>query len=118
MVQTAQPRTGEHDGVRCRPLLDWASVRRILVRGVVDAVLMIIAGITTNQPPETLLVQRANVAEDLAATTADPALRQTIVPRRLDACSLGLKACRLKERNHFSIEFRIVVQDYVSVPWI
>ena len=60
-------------------------MRRILLPRVVDPVVVIVAHVIPDQPPKTLLVQRDDMVEDLAATTADPAFRNPILPRRMNA---------------------------------
>ena len=74
-----------------------------------------IVDVIADQPPEMLLVQRDNVVEDLAAATANPALRQTILPWRLDAGLLGFQTGGLQKLDHITIELRVPVQNYITV---
>ena len=64
MKEAAQPGVGNHDRVRRRLPLDRAAIRRILFQGVVNAVLVAVAHIISDQPAKMLLVQRDDMAED------------------------------------------------------
>jgi hypothetical protein len=67
------------------------------------------------EPAKVRFMQRNDLIEDLSAATSDPAFRDSVLPRCPDTRPLGFQACRLQKRNHVSIEFRIAVQDHVSV---
>src|SRR5215470_16744274 len=60
-------------------------------------------------------VQRDDMVQDLSATTSNPSLRGSILPGRLDARPLRFQTRRLQKRNHGGIEFRIAVQDQITV---
>jgi hypothetical protein len=55
------------------------------------------------------------MVQDLAPNTPHPSFRDPVLPRRLDARPFWFQTGRLQKRNHVSIEFRIAVQDHVSV---
>ena len=80
-----------------------------------STVVLVVVHIITNQSTEMLFVQCDGMIEDLSAATSDPAFRNSVLPGRPDTRPLGFQACRLQKRNHVSIEFRIAVQDRVSV---
>ena len=52
MVQTTQERHGNHDGVRIGLLLYWPPVRRVLLQGVVNAVVVVVVHVIANEPPQ------------------------------------------------------------------
>lgn len=114
-MQAAQARTGNHYSVRCRPLLDRASVWRILFQGVVNAVLVVVIHVIAEQAPEMLFVQRDHLVQDLAAATPHPSFRNTVLPRRLDARSLGLQTGSLQERHDVAVKFRVSVEENVAI---
>ena len=115
MVQTTQARTGFHDRVRCRPFLDRASVRRVFFEGVVNTVIVVVVRVLADQPAEMLFVQGDDMVQDLAPNTPHPSFRDPILPGRLDTRPFWLQTRRLQKGQHLSIEFRIAVQNYVSV---
>ena len=55
------------------------------------------------------------MVQDLAPNTSHPSFGDPVLPRRLDARPFGFQTRRLQKRRHVSIEFRVVVEDYVSV---
>jgi hypothetical protein len=56
-----------------------------------------------------------DLVRELAATTSHPALRGSILPRRSDAPALRFQTGRLQKRDHGGSEFRIAVQDHITV---
>ena len=115
MMETAQTRARDHRRLGRWLLLNWPAIRRILFQGVVNAVLVVIAHIITHEPAEMLFVQRDHMVQDLSATASDPSFGGSILPGRLDARPFWFQTRRLQKRNHVSIEFRIAVQDDVTV---
>ena len=61
------------------------------------------------------LIQRDDMVEDFPAGTSDPAFGDSILPKRLYARPFRRQACGLQERNHFSIELRIVIHNDVTI---
>ena len=115
MVQTTQARAGNHDRVRCRPFLDRASVRTIFLQGVVNAVVVMVVHVIADQSAKMGFVQRDGMVQDLAPNTPHPSLRDPVLPGCLDARPFWFQTWRPQKRNHVSIEFRIVVEDHVSI---
>ena len=60
-------------------------------------------------------VQRDDMVQDLSATTSNPSFRDSILPGRLDARPLRFQTRRLQKRDDRGIEFRIAIQDHVTV---
>ena len=115
MMESAQACVRNHDRIRRRLLLDEAAIRRVLIESIVNAILVVITHVVTNQPTEVLFVQRNDVVEDLAAATPHPAFRNPVLPGRPDARALGLQPCRLQESDDVGVELRIAVQDGVPI---
>ena len=115
MVQTTQARAGNHDRVRCRPFLDRASVRTIFLQGVVNAVVVMVVHVIADQSAKMGFVRRDGMVQDLAPNTPHPSLRDPVLPGCLDARPFWFQTCRPQKRNHISIEFRIVVENHVSI---
>jgi hypothetical protein len=55
------------------------------------------------------------MVEDFPADTSDPSFGDSILPGSLYARPFRLQARGLQERNHFSIELRIVIQNDVTI---
>ena len=53
---------------------------------------------------------------DLAAVAPHPALCDPILPRCLNTRVFRLQTGGLHEDDHISIEFRVVVQDGITIP--
>src|SRR5262245_2612204 len=97
MVQTAQTRNGNQSRLGTRPLCQRAAIRCVLFQRVVNSVLVIIAHVIPDQPTQMLLIQRNHMVENLAAATAHPPFRHTMLPGRPWARSLGLQPRCLQE---------------------
>ena len=80
-----------------------------------NAVFLMIVHVITDQSAKMLLVQRDHMIQNLAAATSDPALRRSVLPWRLNTGALRLEAGCLQEADHIGIEFRIVVEDDISI---
>ena len=70
MVESAQPGHRNHNGPLGRLVLDQVPIRCVLFQRIVDAVLVVVVDVVADQPAKMLLVQRDDMVEDLAATTA------------------------------------------------
>ena len=56
VMQTTQARVGNHQRLRTRFVFDWPAIRGVLAEGVVNAALVIVGYILTNQPPKVPLI--------------------------------------------------------------
>src|SRR6185503_19791488 len=61
------------------------------------------------------LVQRDDMVENLAAAGSHPALRDPILPRGLNTRALRLQTGHVQKGDHIGIEFRVVVQDGITI---
>ena len=50
------------------------SIRRVLIEGIVNPVVVIVVDVITNEPPEMLFVQRDDMIENLAAAASRSAI--------------------------------------------
>jgi hypothetical protein len=55
MMKATEPGTGDHRRGR-RLAFHWPSIRRVLIEGMVNPVIVIVADIIANEPPEMLFV--------------------------------------------------------------
>jgi hypothetical protein len=60
-------------------------------------------------------VQRDDVVEDLPPATADPALRDPVLPGRLHTRALRLEAGGLQESDYIGIEIGVVVEEDILI---
>ena len=58
--------------------------------------LVVVADVISDQLSKMLLVQRDDMAQDLAPASSNPAFRDFILPGCLDARPLGFQTCRLQ----------------------
>ena len=86
-------------------------VRRVLLKGIVNPILMVVVHVIADEPPKMALTECDDMVEKLPATASDPAFRDPVLPWRLNAGALRLQACRFQESNHISIEFGVAVED-------
>jgi hypothetical protein len=80
MMKATEPGTGDHRRRRRRLAFHWPPIRRILIQGIVNPVVVIVADVIANQPPEMLFVECDDMIENLAAAASDPAFRESILP--------------------------------------
>jgi hypothetical protein len=115
MVQTTQARMRSHRRLGCRLLVDRAAIRRILFQAIVNPVVVMVAHVVADQSAEMLFIPGDDMVQDLAPNTSHPSFSDPVLPRRLDARPFWFQTRRLQKRHHVSIEFRVVVEDYVSI---
>ena len=104
MMESAQAGVGDYDRIRRRLRLHWAPTRRVLLQRIVSAILVVIAHVITNEPSQVLFVQRDHLVEDLAATTAHPAFRHPVLPRRPNARSFWFQTSRLQKSDDVGVK--------------
>ena len=79
------------------------------------SVLVVIGDIFTPQSPEVLIVQRDYVIKHLAANTAHPALRHSVLPRAPNAGANGFQGAGRQKLDHRPAEFGVTVEQDVAV---
>ena len=115
MMKAAEPGTGDHRRSGRGPGLHWPSIRRVLIEGIVNPVVVMVVHVIANEPSEMLFVQRDDMVENLSAAASYPAFRSAVLPRRLQTCALRLQASSLQKGNHIDIEFRVVIEDGITI---
>jgi hypothetical protein len=115
MMEASEPGTGDHRRRRRRFALHWPPIRRVLIEGIVTWVVVIVADVLANEPPEMPFVQRDDMIENLASAASHPAFRNPILPGCLHTCAFRRRTGCLQESNHISIEFRVVVEDGITM---
>ena len=115
MVQTTQPRRGNHSCIRSWIPLGRSSVRRVLCQGIVSAIFVVVIDVITHEPEQMSFVQHDHMVQDLSTATPNPSFRDSILPGRLDARPLRFQAGRVQKSDDPGIKFGIAVQNRVTV---
>jgi hypothetical protein len=84
-------------------------------RGIVSPVIVVVVQVIANQPPQMFFVQRDDMVENLAEAASHPAFRSPVFPRCLNTRAFRSEVRRLQEANHSGIEFRVVVEDGITI---
>lgn len=115
MMQSAESRFC-NDGRRGRQLrVDGPARRSVLLQRVMNSVSMIVGDIVPHQPPKMIFVECNDVIQEIPATTSNPALRRSVLPRRTITGSFGFQSRVLQESNDLAVELRVAIQDRISV---
>src|ERR1700681_3889738 len=78
MMKAAEPGTGDHRRSRRRLAFLWPSIRRVLIEGIVNPVVVVVVHVIANKPPQMTFVQRDDMVENLASAASDPAFRSPV----------------------------------------
>jgi hypothetical protein len=104
MVNTADSRLRLDLARLSQRCLDDPIAGCALIQGYVGSVLVIIRQIFTSKPSKVVFVQRDDVIQELAASTAGPSFGDSILPRAPQTRSYRFDATRLQERENLSAE--------------
>src|SRR5216684_2477643 len=80
VMKTARARRGHYGRVRCRLRLHCSRVRRVLLQGIVNAIVMVVVHVFPDQPVEMPFVQRDDLVEEIVPAAAHPALSDAVLP--------------------------------------
>jgi hypothetical protein len=78
MMKAAKPGVGDHCRSQGRLAFHWPSIRRVLIEGIVNPVVVMVVHIIANEPPQVLFVQHDDMVENLAAAASYPAFRSPV----------------------------------------
>src|SRR6516165_2387029 len=73
------------------PAFDHPEVRRLLLQGIVNAIVVVILEVISKQPTEMGFVQDDHVVQQFPPTTSHPTLRHTVLP----GTAIGLRISSL-----------------------
>ena len=90
MMDPAQARQRTHSGVSGRLGLDRTSLRGVLVQGIVNAILFVIADVIADQAAQVPLIQGDDVVQDFPTATSDPSFCGSVLPGCLETRPLDL----------------------------
>ena len=80
-----------------------------------NPVVVMVVDVSANEAPQMLFVQGDDVIENLPAAASHPTFRGSVLPGCLNTCALRPEARCLQEGSHIRIEFRVVVEDGITV---
>ena len=106
MVNTADSRLRLDLARLGQTCLEHPTIRCALIQRDVRSVFVIIRQILTPKPSEVLFVQRDDVIQQLAASTADPAFSNSILPRAPQTRLYRFNAARLQQAERAAAEPR------------
>lgn len=80
-----------------------------------NTVFVMVVHVVSDQPAQMLFIKRDDMVQDLPPATSDPAFGDTVLPGGLRARWLGLQTRCLQERHDVGVEFRIPIEDRVTI---
>ena len=78
MMRTADAGHSHDLGAPAGPAFDHPEVRRLLLQGIVNAIVVVILEVISKQPTEMGFVQDDHVVQEFPATAPHPALRHAV----------------------------------------
>jgi len=75
------------------------------------SVLVIITDILFHQPAQVSSIQYDHMIQEISTYTANPALRNSVLPRTAKCGLDGLRANGFHGRNDFGAELRVAIED-------
>src|SRR5216684_189792 len=118
VMKTARARRGHHCRVRGRLRLNCSRVRRVLLQGIVNAIVMVIVHVCSDQPVEMPFVQRDDLVEEIAPAAAHPALGDAVLPWRLNGRARRVQTCGFQEPDDIAVKRRVVVKQHEAMRTI
>ena len=114
-MKAAESGTGDYRRSQRRLAFHWPSIWRVLIKGIVNPVVVVVVHVIANEPSEMLFIQRDDMVENLSAAASNPALRSPVLPGCLNTRALRPEARCFQESNHIRIEFRVAVEDGITI---
>src|SRR5215831_7229708 len=78
MMHATYPRYTHDRGGRIRPSFDHTGRGRLLLQGIVDAIVVVVLEVISNEPTQVGFVQHDHVVQEFPATAPHPALRHAV----------------------------------------
>ena len=91
------------------------SVRGVLIQGIVNPILVVVVHVIENEPPQMSFVQSDDMGRASRGGSFPPSALRSHLPRCLNTRALRLQTGCLQEGDHIGIEFRVVVQDGITI---
>ena len=94
--------------------MHFTACRRSLRQGKVSPVVVIITDVIIHQALQMALIEHDHMVQQVPAAVADPAFRDTILPRTSETGPFGLDAEALYGFDHLRIEAGTAIKDQVA----
>ena len=114
MVQAAEPWKRYNRATCNRILLRIATLGCSLRQRKMRSVVVVVTEVLDHQSFQMPFIDNDQMVEQVLATGADPALCDTVLPRALEVCPLGLDAKALHRADYFFIEVCTPIEDKIS----
>ena len=113
MVQTTEPRHRNHPATWACNSNGLPSCRGLLLQPKVRPVLVVVTDVLAHQAFQMSFVYYDDMIQQVAATVADEALGDAVLPRAAEAGPLGLDPGALDRADNFFAEVRGTVEDQI-----
>src|SRR5260370_608259 len=126
------PRRARSNGDEDRPRAPWTSRSRALTASApllegpacpspghrVNAIVMVVVHVCSDQPVEMPFVQRDDLVEQLAPAAAHPALSDAVLPGGLNGRARRVQTCGFQEPDDIAVKRRVVVKQHEAMRTI
>ena len=89
--------------------------RRILLKSIMNSIEVIIRNVIPNQTAQMCFLENDPMVKQLPPPASDPALRNPILPRTLEACSFGFDSARYQKIFYVIAEFLVSIKYHIPV---
>src|SRR5215472_1598043 len=113
MMQAADAGHSHDLGGPAGPAFDSTERGRLLLQGIVNAIVVVIVEVISNPPPPMGFVQDDHVVQEVPATAPHPALRHALLPGTAISGSDQLTAKVWQHPRDLSAELAVAVQDQI-----
>jgi hypothetical protein len=115
MMETADSRQGQRLARFGPDWLNRPASWRCLLQSDVGSVCLMVGDVFPQQPPERLVGQRDHGIEYFTASAADPAFRDSVLPRAASPAAKGLHAAGLQKLQNIAAQLGVPVEPDVAV---
>src|ERR1035441_162708 len=116
-MQTTESRQGDNLVDTPRRGRCNSTAGSVLPKSEMSLVLVVITDVLSQQPPQVPLIENDHVIEQVPPHTANPPLRNSVLPRTPECSATRLAAHRLHGRNYSSTELGVPIEDQKSL-WL
>ena len=113
MMQAADAGHSHDLGGPAGPAFNHSGGRRLLLQGIVKAIVVVIIEVISNQPTQMGFVQGDHVVQEFPAAAPHPPFRHPVLPGTAISRSNQLTAEAFQHRRHLSVELAVVVEDQI-----
>jgi len=115
MMQAAESREGHNSGRLAGLQRNSAPCWRILLKGIVDPVRMLIRAVIPDQTTEMTGVEHNHLIQQLSSAAFDPAFGNSILPWTSWTYAYGFDATGFEQISHFSAKLAVTIENHVTI---